>query len=260
MKLDYIEERKSIDEISTDAYVWFEANWQHEKLPHTHKHYQLTYIEEGYQYVHIDNKTYFVPQNHVILIPSNTLHRTTSDSSSVILKVILFKAIPTQEFYKQVRVFSAPTVLKEMILYAEKWNKSNKQDEEQFAFLRAILISLPHFYEENHYLELPTPKDDRLTPVCQYINLNYYYNTSTYELSNLANMSERNLQRIFKQETGITLQKYIQLIRILKSIELIDTKQYTLTEIAFKVGYKSLSAFTNSYVTIMKVAPRKRKS
>lgn len=37
-------------------------------------------------------------------------------------------------------------------------------------------------------------------------------------------MSVRSLQRIFKNETGITLQKYLQLTRILKSIELIDTK------------------------------------
>lgn len=40
-------------------------------------------------------------------------------------------------------------------------------------------------------------------------------------------MSARNLQRIFKQETGITLQKYMQLVRILRSIELIDTNNFT---------------------------------
>jgi transcriptional regulator GlxA family with amidase domain len=39
-----------------------------------------------------------------------------------------------------------------------------------------------------------------------------------------AQMSVRSLQRIFKNETGITLQKYLQLTRILKSIELIDTE------------------------------------
>ncbi|WP_238319422.1 helix-turn-helix domain-containing protein [Bacteroides propionicifaciens] len=50
----------------------------------------------------------------------------------------------------------------------------------------------------------------------------------------------------------------MQLIRILKSIELLDTKQYTLTEVAYRVGYKSLSAFTNSYATIMKTKPKKK--
>lgn len=145
-----------------------------------------------------------------------------------------------------------------MLLYAEKWNKLTRQDEEQSAFLRAILISLPHFYQENNFLEIPVPQDARLNAVCLYINQNYRYNISTDQLAQVATMSERNLQRIFKQETGITLKKYMQLIRILKSIELIDTKQYTLTQVAYRVGYKSLSAFTNSYATIMKVKPKKR--
>lgn len=251
-------ENQNVDNIPADAYVWFEDSWQHEKKPHTHKYYQLTYVEEGYQYIHIDDKTYFAPQNHVVLIPSNTVHRTSSDSHSVILKVVLFKILPENDFYRNVQVFSAPTVLKEMIHYAEKWNKVVVNEVEQASFLQAMLISLPHFYKENNLLEIPTPKDQRITPICQYINDNYNYNVSAGELAELANMSERNMQRIFKKETGITLMKYIQLIRILKSIELIDTDQYTFTEIAYRVGYKSLSAFTNSYQTIMKMPIRKK--
>ncbi|WP_018108817.1 helix-turn-helix domain-containing protein [Bacteroides propionicifaciens] len=257
-QIEEFKDRSSVDDLVADAYVWFEDNWHHEKLPHTHKYYQLTYVEEGYQYFHIADKIYFVPQNHVILIPCDTLHRTTSDSKAVILKVILFKTLPDKIFYQQTRVFSAPSVLKEMLLYAGKWNKLTDQDEEQSAFLYAMLLSLPYFYQENNFLEIPIPRDARLNAVCGYINQNYRYNISTDQLADVATMSERNLQRIFKQETGITLKKYMQLIRILKSIELLDTKQYTLTEVAYRVGYKSLSAFTNSYATIMKTKPKKK--
>ncbi len=252
------EPQKTADDISADAYVWFEDSWEHEKEPHTHRYYQLTYVDEGYQYLHINEKIYFVPQNHIILIPSCTLHKTSSDSQSVILKVMLFKSPPVSAFYQDVQVFSAPPVLREMLMYAAKWNQQAEEDEEQSAFLRAILISLPHFYQENDFLEIPIPKDKRLSVVCQYINQNYKYNVDTEVLANLAKMSGRSLQRIFKSETGITLKKYLQLIRILKSIEFIDTKQYTLTEIAYLVGYKSLSAFTNSYVTIMKTRPKRK--
>lgn len=251
-------EPKTADHIFTDAYVWFEDSWQHEKLPHTHRHYQLTYVEEGYQYFHIDQKIYIVPQHHIILIPSNTLHRTTSDSLSVILKVVLFTSLPDADFYKNVQVFSAPPVLREMLLYASKWNKVMCADEEQSAFLRAILIGLPHFYQENESLEIPIPSDQRLASVCQYINQNYQYHLNTDQLASMARMSARSLQRIFKQETGITLKKYLQLTRILKSIELLDTNQYTLTEVAFRVGYKSLSAFTTSYRAIMKGNPKRK--
>jgi len=46
-----------------------------------------------------------------------------------------------------------------------------------------------------------------------------------------------------------------RLIVILKSIELIDQKKYTLSEVGYLVGYKSLSAFTSSYQSIMKSTP-----
>lgn len=248
------------DILINDSYVWYEKDWQHELNPHTHKYYQLTYVEDGYQYFHIDQKVYFVPQNHIILIPSDTLHRTTSDSKLVTLKVILFKNPPQGIFYSSVRVFHAPAVLKEMIIYANKWNKHLIADDEQSAFLKAMIISLPHLYQENNFLEIPIPKDHRLIDVCEYVNRNYKYNSEIEELARIAKISERSLQRIFKAETGITLKKYLQIIRILKSIELIDENQYTLSEIAYKIGYKSLSAFTTSFKDIMKMSPRRKRN
>jgi len=240
------------DDILANAYVWYEKDWQHDKYQHKHQRYQLTYVEDGYQYVHIARKAYLVPQNHAIWIPSGKEHRTASEARTVNLMIVLFKSVFEQDFYQNVHVFPAPAVLKEMLLYASKWNKLLTEDEEQAMFLKTILNSLPHFCNENNYLQIPVPADTRLIPVCDHINANYPYNLDIDELANKARMSARNLQRIFRKETGITPQKYMQLIRILKSIELIDTKQYTLTEIAFKVGYKSLSAFTSSYSAIMK--------
>jgi AraC-like DNA-binding protein/mannose-6-phosphate isomerase-like protein (cupin superfamily) len=247
------------DAISKDAYVWYEENWQHDEYEHIHERAQLTYVEEGYQYLHIEQKIYLVPRNHVIWIPSGVKHRTTSEAKTVNLMVILFKSQLESDFFKEVHVFAAPPVLREMLLYASKWNKLTEEDEEQTLFLKALLNSLPNFCNESRFLEIPVPEDHRLIPVCDYINTHYQESLNIDDMADLAKMSVRSLQRIFKEETGITLQKYGQLIRILKSVELIDTKQYTLSEIAFKVGYKSLSAFTSSYASIMKEGPRVKK-
>ncbi|WP_286970701.1 AraC family transcriptional regulator [Flavobacterium sp. UBA4854] len=252
-------EGQFLDNISTNAYVWYDQNWQHDEYLHTHERYQLTYVEEGYQYFHIEEKTYLVPQNHVIWIPTKKEHRISSESKTVNLIIALFKSVPTQDFFQNVHVFSAPNVLKEMILYAQKWDKLLTENEEQANFLKAILTSLPNFCKENNALQIPVPADDRLIPVCNYINKNYQYAFEIDELANLAQMSVRSLQRIFKQKTNITLQKYLQLIRILKSIELLDAKQYTLSQIAHLVGYKSLSAFSASYFNIIQEKPKLRK-
>lgn len=257
-KCGLTEENKGqfVDDISADAYIWYEQDWQHDEYEHTHQRYQLTYVTEGYQYFHIEQKIYLVPQNHVIWIPTNKRHRTTSDATAVHLMVVFFQHVPKNTFYEHVSVFPAPAILKEMLLYISRWNKLLTQDEEQHLFLKALLHNLPKFCEENCGLQIPVPLDNRLIPICNYINSNYQNDFDIHEFANTAKMSIRNLQRIFKQETGITLQKYMQLVRILKSIELLDTQQYTLSEIAYKVGYQSLAAFTSSYYAIMKIKPK----
>jgi len=257
--LTEIKEGKYIDDIPIDAYVWFEENWEHDEYEHKHTRYQLTYVAEGYQYFHIEKKIYLVPQNHIIWIPTGKEHRTTSEAKMVHLMVVLFNSVPDDDFYKNVHVSLAPTVLKEMLLYAAKWNKVLIEDNEQQLFLKAMLQSLPNFCEENNGLQIPVPTDSRLIPICNYINTNYKSGFDSEDLATKAKMSVRTLQRIFKHETGITLQKYVQLIRILKSIELIDSQQYTLSEIAYQVGYQSLSAFTSSYSSIMKTKPKLKK-
>lgn len=244
------------DAIEKEAYIWYEENWLHDDHEHQHQRAQLTFVKEGYQYFHINDKIYLVPQNHVIWVPSSQKHKITSEAETVKLMVSLFKNVPKDDFYSTTHVFPVPSVLKEMILYATKWNKETEKNIEQEAFMNALLISLPNFCNENVALQIPLPSDKRLLEVCQFINLNFHQNESIEELAEIANLSTRSLQRIFKKETGISVKKYVQLIKILKSIELIDSHQFTLSEIAYQVGYKSLSAFTSSYQAIMNAKPR----
>lgn len=258
MRCGLIEKSQShfVDTIKKEAYIWCEKDWKHDDYEHVHNRAQLTFVEDGYQYFHIDQKIYLVPQHHVIWIPSKKAHKITSEATTVNLMVFLFKSVFEEDFYQNVHVFAVPAVLKEMLLYASKWNQSLDENEEQDIFFKAILKSLPNFCKESNGLEIPIPKDSRLIPVCNDINVNFKYNLDIDALADKAQMSVRSLQRIFKNETGITLQKYLQLTRILKSIELIDTKQYTLSEVAYKVGYQSLSAFTSSYFAVMKAKPK----
>lgn len=244
------------DFIDLNAYVWYEKYWKHDDYEHVHQRSQLSFIAQGYQYFYIHNKIYLVPQNHVIWIPSGLRHKCRSEAENTDLMVVLYKEVPKIDFFETVHVFAVPPVLREMLWYASKWSQNLVEDNEQNSFLQAILNSLSHFCSENHNLQIPVPANERLIPICEYINKNFKYGIDIDVLANQIAISSRSLQRIFKAETGITVQKYHQLIRILKSIEMIGQGKYTLTEIAFMVGYKSLSAFTSSYQAIMKSSPK----
>lgn len=68
---------------------------------------------------------------------------------------------------------------------------------------------------------------------------NIHLKTNLFELSEIANMSERNFTRTFKKETQITVNDFITLIRKEKINELIKNPDQTRLEIANKIGLQS---------------------
>jgi AraC-like DNA-binding protein len=63
------------------------------------------------------------------------------------------------------------------------------------------------------------------------------------------------LSRVFAQETGASIPKFLRMKRIEKAAELIKTGRMNVTEAAFAVGYSSLSAFTKAFVEQMGCCP-----
>ncbi|WP_286769822.1 AraC family transcriptional regulator [Sphingobacterium sp. 40-24] len=99
------------------------------------------------------------------------------------------------------------------------------------------------------------PHESRLQTVLNHLHDHYTEAITLDEIAMLSNLSLRTIERLFKKETGMTLAKYQQLLRIIKSLELLSTKQFTISQIAYKVGYKSVQAFTNSFYAVMKYRP-----
>ncbi|MGL6125997.1 helix-turn-helix domain-containing protein, partial [Chryseobacterium artocarpi] len=71
----------------------------------------------------------------------------------------------------------------------------------------------------------------------------------------MAILSFRTLERIFKKETGLTISKYQQMLRIIKSLELLSSGHLTISETSYEIGYKSVQAYTRSFLSVMQVRP-----
>ena len=56
------------------------------------------------------------------------------------------------------------------------------------------------------------------------------------------------LSRLFAQETGASIPRFLRMKRIEKAADLIRAGRMDVTEAAFAVGYSSLSAFTKAFV------------
>lgn len=77
-------------------------------------------------------------------------------------------------------------------------------------------------------------------------NANSLIRNSDY-ISNRLQKPYDKLSKIFSQVTGITLEKYIILLKIEKVKELIHDDDYTLSEIAYMLGYSSVQYLSTQF-------------
>ncbi len=74
-------------------------------------------------------------------------------------------------------------------------------------------------------------------------------------LAEYANLSYSQFARRIKKETGLSPTRMLRNRRISRAVEMIEGKQGNMTEIAWAVGFKSLSYFARSFKEVMGTTP-----
>lgn len=78
---------------------------------------------------------------------------------------------------------------------------------------------------------------------------------SIKEVAEQSFISEVYFRKLFKEEYGISPQKYIIELRIQNAVTLISTGYYSLQEVAFMSGYSDYKYFSSEFKKIMGVSP-----
>lgn len=96
-----------------------------------------------------------------------------------------------------------------------------------------------HSAQESEMLKFRNHIHAGVHTVQDYIIENIHKKTSLLQLAQLASMSERNFTRVFKRETGITVNDFITIIRKEKIFELLNNPDLSKIVIANRVGLES---------------------
>jgi len=91
--------------------------------------------------------------------------------------------------------------------------------------------------------------------ICNYINEHCSENLTLDEIAERAGFSKFHFTRLFKQFTNITFYKYLNQKRIAKAELLLTDKSLSITEIALRSGFSSLSAFIRMFKIIKHCTP-----
>jgi transcriptional regulator GlxA family with amidase domain len=88
------------------------------------------------------------------------------------------------------------------------------------------------------------------------IHDNYRDAATSSDLASCCNVGQRQLQRLFRENLGVTPTQYFTQFRLKKARHLPERTNLTVTDAAFAVGFRSVSNFSLRYARIFGAPPR----
>jgi len=109
---------------------------------------------------------------------------------------------------------------------------------------------LAHFFahlEEKHSNKVEALDHEKLLNAKEIITNNMATPPTLSELSKMIGLNNNKLKKNFKELFGVPVFKYLQNERLTKAYDLLQNSEMNVQEIAWHVGYESLSSFSNAF-------------
>lgn len=147
-------------------------------------------------------------------------------------------------------------VLKMLHLFAFESSKNMKNAEITLDSQRTLLTHwiIRSILGENYDMR-SVSSNERIGRIQTYIELHCGEDLTITDLARNANMSVSNFNKIFTKEVGTSPKNYLTSVRLNKSIKLLRRNDFSVSEIAVKCGFSSLSHFSAAFRKYFLMSP-----
>ncbi|MEO8961073.1 MAG: AraC family transcriptional regulator [Ginsengibacter sp.] len=254
---------------------------------HYHPELELVFILGGFGKKIIGDRTGVFNERDMVVIGSNLPHAWISDDvfhakgSELKSKAIVFhlnKNIFSPAFYDTKDALGITKFFK----IAEKGiiitGKTKEVIERQLklllhkeAFERTLgLFEVLHILSKSNDLSFilsdeykpqsTYAKTDRLAEVYKYVEQNFKDNISLSTISAISNLAPQSFCRLFKKKTGKSFVAYLNELRVAEACKYLTGTDWTIAEIAYNSGFKTVSNFNKLFKSITGTNPTIYKS
>ena len=220
---------------------------------HSHPWSQLAYSCSGVMHIETDDGTFVIPPEQALWLPPEIPHQHYC-KNKVSYRSLHVDATFSEILGNKVRTLTVDPLLKSLILEISKWPKDYEETAQSQRFILVLLDRLA--MAQSNELFMPTIKDKRLLPIIETLNQDPANKLTIEQWSGKVGASSRTLNRLFNQNYGMGFSRWKQKLRILKSLELLNSDR-PLVDIAFELGYESTSAFITGFKKQLGCSPKK---
>ncbi|MGB3146798.1 MAG: AraC family transcriptional regulator [Paracoccaceae bacterium] len=228
------------------------ADAPHSAAAHAHPRAHIIVVVSGAYWVRTSEGTWLVPEGLAVWIPPMVEHQVYSHGA--VQARILF----VDETHAKTLPSSCGTVIPSDLLMAllEKIISKGNDYEPDGSQARLALVMLDELRQMSFASSpLPVSGEPRVARVMQQLIADPLSEADVETLARNAGASARTLARLFKAETGITLNQWRINLKLQEAIRRLATGA-NVTDVAFEFGYNSASAFAHMFRSQLGVPPR----
>jgi AraC-like DNA-binding protein len=218
---------------------------------HYHDRDQIVYACQGVMTVETSQGMWVLPASRALWIPSGIPHAVRM-AGEVSLRTLYLRPKLVRGLPRECTVVNISPLLKELILYACQFEALNKRMQARRHLIEVILDLLRS--SQTLPLQLPRPVDPRAKCVADLLYSDPGSPVPTEEICTRAGASKRTMERLFRQDTGVTLGRWRQQLRLIHSMRLL-AQGTKINSVALEAGYSSASAFILMFKSVLGTTP-----
>ncbi len=218
---------------------------------HFHHEDQLVYACRGVMSVETADGTWVVPPQRAVWIPAKVPHSIIM-SGAVSMRTLYLRARLARSLPRNCCVVNVSPLLKELILHACTFPALSKRVRSQSRLIDVIVDQLETV--QSIPLQLPNPSDARAMRVAETLSNDPSDPRPLHEICRRTGASKRTIERLFQQETHMTLGEWRRQLRLLRSMRLLAADE-KITHVALEAGYSTPSAFIAMFRKVFGTTP-----
>ncbi len=139
-----------------------------------------------------------------------------------------------------------------MLLYAMRWDKARDPADRattQLAdpFFQSLAAVCAELATQPDEFWLPQAQSAELQSALAYTLAHLSESITVSDVAQAVSVSERTLARRFAEEISMTWSHYVRRARLIRAMELLADADPSILDIAYAVGFTSISAFNHAF-------------
>lgn len=246
---------------------------------HWHQCLEVLYIERGVGIVVVDNQQFTLRPGRMFIFPQGKLHKVTVENSPANLYKRNILHIDASVLASYFHVFNEFHNILETLSSTESkafiYDLAGHQDyirsmldiyEKKYLavtnkveVMAVLLLNLFQLFSDDAFVR--TASTGKISSqIMRLIERDFRKRLTLEEIAKSLHISQSYASRVFRKETGGTIQEYLMIRRVKYACDLLENTEMAVAEIAEQAGFNHVTYFIRCFKSLLGCAPLRYKN